>query len=243
MNNIEKIEGKPLRNIIEKLHSDRIILTIRVLGKDFERLTMITGIKENLSPPSIYFDLPVGFKQIIKNVESWRLYFECTGKDKIVYKFKTTGGEVRDKEILVPMPAVIERRQRRQYFRVEAPSGTMLFFDTETNRQIMNVIDISQRGVLADYLFNNKNGSRPYKFYRDREIRNADLIIKIKDREESVHINKIIIRRSDKSPQKDIPRCGLQFVDIDRKEERRLVQLIYDAQRMFLQKRLFMQEQ
>jgi c-di-GMP-binding flagellar brake protein YcgR len=56
-----------------------------------------------------------------------------------------------------------------------------------------------------------------------------------KGNKQEVKINKAITRRAEHDPQKSLDLYAFEFVSIDKDQEKMLIKIIYDLQRMFLQ--------
>ena len=121
---------------------------MRLVGKAYERLILLTGIRKNLLNSFFLIECPEGFREEITYLENWKIEFEFTGKDNLIYVFTTSGGKFAGDEIRIPFPEAIHRHQRRQHFRLEAPDGTTLTFKIGTTVCKEKVIDISIGGAL-----------------------------------------------------------------------------------------------
>lgn len=143
------IQGKRRFYIFKQLQKDKTFIKMRLSGKDYERLTIVTGIQTRKNTPFFLIDYPRGFKEVVSRVDVWKMRFEFIGDDNLTYIFRTSGGEISDDKILIRFPEVIERIQRRKHFRLETPFETKLHFEKKSIEFEMNVINISLRGVLA----------------------------------------------------------------------------------------------
>ena len=56
-----------------------------------------------------------------------------------------------------------------------------------------------------------------------------------KGNKQEVKVNKAIIRRAEHDPQKNLDLYAFEFVSIDKDQEKMLIKISYDLQRLFLQ--------
>ena len=134
MANIEKIAGDDILRILNELQQDKTLLKMQLPTGDFERLTFIIDIRKRKRIQYILIDNPEGFLEATEGLADWRLRFEFTGRDGIMYVFESDGGEYSQGMIWIKLPEMIDRYQRRKLFRLEAPPGTRLYFRLNNNR-------------------------------------------------------------------------------------------------------------
>ena len=89
MNKSENISGKKILTVIRQLKDDRTVLNLNLIGKDFERLTIVTGIKIRNGIPVILIDRPSGFEELGNDIKGSRIVFEFSGNDHIPYRFRS----------------------------------------------------------------------------------------------------------------------------------------------------------
>lgn len=236
----EKIKGKGRFDIFQKLQSDKTLVKIHIPSKDYERLTMVTGIRTQDNVPFFLIDHPGDFEQTLDDQKDRRMDFEFTGKDNIQYSFRSSGGKITGDEIWIRFPDLIERRQRRESFRLEAPMGAKLHLKGDLTEHEMSVIDISlggTSGVIIDG--NRKKGTRADPIFKTGEtLRNLQLRFPSMEKELTVCIKKSVVRRVQKIPRTNRYRYGLQFAEMEKEEEVVLTKLIYRIQREYLRNRL-----
>ncbi len=238
MNDAERIQGKSRYGILSQLQQDKTILTMHVLGKNFERLTLITGVHTEHGVPYFQLDYPRGFREAVAGLKTWRIYFECTGKDKILYVFRTYGGKIEKGDIWINFPQYIERQQRRRHFRLKAPAGTKLLINTDTQPRELSVVNISQGGVLGavDRVDPETEGGLTLRV--GQSVKNMELIIPFQDTEHQLFIRKAMVRRVGRETVGGNTVYGLEFTNLKKADEKRLTELIYSYQRALLQKGL-----
>ena len=230
----EKIEGKNLSDLLKELQTNRTLIKVNLLGKDYEQLTMITHIRAMRRNPVFLMDYPEGFREAIADIEDLKMQFEFTGKDKVNYSFVTSGWEIYRDEIRVRFPDYINRYQRRGDFRIDAPPQTRLHVQVKSLMLKMKVLNISLGGtlvVLAGPWAVSKNKK---VFEAGDYLKDIDLIFPLEGKDFKVHIEKAMAVRLEEGPSKAKNCCALQFVKMEENEEKTLTGLIYKYQRQFL---------
>jgi len=238
MTGAEKIHGKKLIRLLEQVQREKIMLSMRLVGQNYERLTMVTRLPKDEKASFFAIDPPRDFKSTITKLDTWEIYFNFNGPDNLEYIFTTSGGKFYENEIQINFPDYIERLQRRRYFRLSVPTGTKLLFESDQVQREINLINISVRGGLGFLkTFNEKDQKKPI-FKKDDYLKNIKVIFPsdTEDNEREVSVNKSIIRRAEHDPQKNMDLCAFEFVNIDRDQEKSLIQIIFNLQRLFLQK-------
>ncbi len=149
MRKLEKIEGENLVNVFKTLKKDKTFIKLRLPGKDYECLTIITNIFADKKKSAFMIDSPKDFRSDFDGLNDMKMYFEFTGKDNLSYSFKTSGGEIHQDEIKVKFPDFINRKQRRKDFRLDVPPGTRLHVKINSKLHKMTVLNVSLGGTLV----------------------------------------------------------------------------------------------
>ena len=239
MTGAEKIQGKKLVRLMEQVQREKIMLSMRLVGQNYERLTMVTRIPKDENASFFAIDPPRDFRNTVSKLGTWEIHFNFNGPDNLEYIFTTSGGKFYDNEIQINFPDYIERLQRRRYFRLSVPAGTKLFFESDQVQREINLINISMRGTLGLLkTFNEKDQKKPI-LKKEDYLKDIKIIFPsdTEDNKREVNVNKTIIRRAEHDPQKNMDLYAFEFVSIDRDQERRLIQIIFNLQRLFLQKK------
>lgn len=234
LDHIERIYGKSLIRVFRELIENKTVLRVFLLGKDYERLTILTDLEEKDSEVYITVDYPVGFKRAIEGTKDWRLRFEFTGKDRLPYIFRTEGGEFVEGGIRLNLPSFIERRQRRKSFRLEAPLGTKLVFTKDFKKYETNVINISLGGAFVSL---EKGDKKKPVVEVDEYLKGVKVIFPSKDEQLLVYIKEAMVKRVEKDIYQGLFNYALQFTDMEKKDSDFLQKLIYRFQREYLRKR------
>ncbi len=228
----ERIAGKKIYQIIKELQENHTIIKLNILGTGYERLTMVTDIRDIDGIPHFFIDYPKGIGEVIGNKER-EARFEFKGRDHIIYFFRSKIRHGRRKELPIPFPEEIFRIQRRRYFRLEAPVGTKMRFRFENLEAVAIVINISLKGAL---LFQKK---RDISFKLAPGDILKDLLMDISDggRPYTIKIDDANVRWTDTDPERGGMLYGIEFVYMDPKVNKVLKEIIYRIQRRYLQLR------
>lgn len=225
------IKGKTRFDIFEQLRKDKTLIQMRLLGKNYQRLTAVTNIRARKNMLFFLIDYPEGFKEAVSDIEVWKMHFEFNGSDNAQYNFRTSSGEILDNEIWIRFPKFIEKIQRRKHFRIEVPLGTKLHFEKKSAMFEMNVIDISLRGTIVTSIQKNailKSGEN---------LIDVQLVFPSEKKDLMVYIKKASVKRVGKNAPMERYTYSLYFAIIEKNEETALTKIIYELQRKLLQKR------
>jgi hypothetical protein len=236
----EKIQGKQLFRLMEKLEREKIMLSMRLVGQNYERLTMVTHIPKNKRASFFAIDPLRDFRNIIAKIKTWEIHFKFNGSDNLEYIFTTFGGKFSGNETRIPFPDYIERLQRRRNFRLPVPTGTTLFFEQENVQREIGLINISLGGALGVLKTFHEEAHQKPVFKKEDYLKNIELVFPSdqNNNERKLRVKKVIIRRIEHDQQNKIGKYAFKFVRMGRDEEKRLVEIIYNIQRSFLQRKL-----
>jgi len=211
---------------------------MHLLGHQYERLTVVTGVRNQQKIPFFLIDCPQGFKEAVAGIDDCRIRFEFTGKDKIKYVFRTSGKTFLDKEICIRFPEVIERTQRRRHFRLTPPLGTLLYINAKPTIRKMNVVDVSEGGLLGALANKGAPMSEDPLFKVGQHLKGIELIFPAEVETILVQIKEAVIRRLGRDPVTGRDTCAFQFIDIEKYPRKTIIELIYQFQRDILRNRL-----
>jgi hypothetical protein len=239
MTGAEKIQDKKLFSLMEQLRKEKIMLSMRLVGQDYQRLTMITRILKDKNMSFFAIDPPRDFKNTITKLGIWEIHFNFKGPDNLDYIFSTLGGNFFGNETRIPFPKYIERLQRRRHFRLSVPTGTKLYFELEQIRREIDLTNISMRGTLGVLSSSSgKNQKKPI-LKKEDDLKNIEIVFPtdIKNSEQKLNVKKAIIRRAEHDPDKKIDIYAFEFESIDKDQEKRLIEIIFNLQRSYLRKK------
>ena len=98
----------------------------------------------------------------------------------------------------------------------------------------MSMIDISLGGALGTL----DGADNPSIFTVGGNLKDVELVFPHEAKTVSVHIKEAVVRRTGKNPATGREVCAIQFIDILKRQRRKLVKLIYDIQRDYLRRRV-----
>ena len=225
------IKDKERFTILKQLEKDKTLIKMRLPGTDYERLTMITGIRTRKKENFFLIDNPKGFKEVVSRIDILEMRFEFVGNDNLLYVFRTSGGEISDDKILIRFPEGIERIQRRKHFRVETPFETKLYFEKDSVMFEMNILNISLGGDLAFSV-----GKEAILKVGD-EFRDLKLVFPSENEDMIVQVKMASVRRVEEEQGMNRFRYGFYFIEIGKSDKKVLNEVIYELQKDYLRKR------
>jgi c-di-GMP-binding flagellar brake protein YcgR len=234
----EKIKGPAIPKLFEELLHHKTLLKLSVSDTNDEHLTLIAALVNRNKGPHFAIDTPEGFAQATAKIAPWHLHFEFTGKDHVKYTFRCIGGEIDNNRIYVKYPREIERWQRRELFRVNAPAGTKLCLPLDTLRYELDVIDISIGGTLAALVRTGPHDIDNPPFADARILKDIELGFPAEIMRRPIKIKAVQLKRLSKNSEKSGYEVAFEFYEISTGEQRRLTDLIYHLQRQALRQRL-----
>lgn len=240
----DRIYGDKIIGLLELLKKERTVLKLNLLGKDYERLTIVTGLMVENKSSYFLIDYPRGFKEVLEDsgpddIHEQRMAFEYIGSDKIPFAFRTVLDRIQGRNIWVKIPEFIERIQRRKHFRIEPPIDTKILFIRDTKKHENSVLNLSLGGALISPLVKPTLGSR---LYPGEIIRNIRLIAHKKVFKMRIHIKKAMVRRAGKDSETGRYFYALRFMEIEKEDKKDLEKWLYKWQRVILQKRSLLEK-
>jgi c-di-GMP-binding flagellar brake protein YcgR len=235
----EMISGKGVLRLLEQLREERIAVQMIVLGKDYERLTLVTGVRTVDKRQYLLVDCPARFSEDVKDHEGARVKMEFLGKDSVQYAFRSGVCAVSGNDILLEFPGSVERIQRRHHFRIAPPLGTTL--SSARNGKLLKgpVTNLSEGGALLSLHEPREAKSR---LWAGEEMRNLTLQCQAERLTASMRIKKAVVKREQKDPHTGRLLYALQFLDMDAKEKNALREFIFNCQREMLRRRSLIEE-
>ena len=236
---IEKITGQGVKSELEMLLKQKTLIRLRVPGTGYQHLTLITGFRRKLNRQCFLADYTEGFKEAVADKPEVTTEFEYTGfDDNILRSFRVSGVEFYRDQLSFDLPQVIERHQRRKYFRLEAPTGTTIEFHYQDRKCSEKVVDISLGGVLIALVSFGDAGQRDLPFRIGDELRDVSLVFPTETGQERISVKRASVVRFDEGSPEANTCCGLHFIEIESAEVTALTDFIYTYQRRYLRTRV-----
>ena len=233
MDDSEKISGKRIFSILEKLKEKHTILNVHVMGTDFEGLSVIVDFFDGDNPRFI-IDYPGTHGSNPTMVKDKKCYIEFSGEDKIPCSFKATIDKISEKRIIFHCPEFIERTQRRRAFRIHVPSGTKMYYTHRNKLLEFDIIDISEGGLLAGIKAINHES---LILFKGSKLDNLLISAALEDISVNIKVTSAEIVRVEHIKETARFKYGLRFIDINNEEMNSLKRFIYYCQRRLLKKR------
>jgi c-di-GMP-binding flagellar brake protein YcgR len=234
----EKLKGERMIDALKALVESRTLINLRIVGREYDRLTMITEVRTPRRKAAAFcIDPPRGFRDAVVGKPDTRLRFKFTGDDRLEHHFETEGVETAPEGVWIPCPKAINRIQRRRYFRVEVPLGTQIQFELERALQILDVLNISAGGALVIFARQRKDDGREVVLKTGRRLVKLELVLPDEGEMVRIPIRQAEVKRFEKDPNTGRYRYGIEFQRLGRLVEQELTRHIYRLQRLILQKR------
>lgn len=234
-----KIQGDKLTELFNELIDEKVIISMNVVGAGFDRLTCITGIVTDAQGDHLLVDPPDDFEKAAAAKDLWHLRFNFNGPDLLEYIFSTRGGEIGRQGLKIPFPDHVERLQRRRDFRVKTLTGTQMHFRLKKIKGVIDTINVSRCGVYGVLTKHNFKFMRGPVLKMDQAVHDVSVVFPgSHDRQsDTIHIKKAEVKRVEHDQDRGFYRYAFEFKEIKREEQTKLTQIIYDLQRLYLQRR------
>ena len=237
MDDYGKIRGPKVAQVLAYLKDKKVLIKIAVKGTSFENVSVLTDLDLQGANPRFCIDPPEGIRDALQLKKKCSLYCEFNGEDKVLYNFEIAIEDWHG-DYWFPLPAEIERIQRRRNFRLQAPMGTTL-----TLRQLeppikLLVVDFSLGGLLCMVESLRAGKDKRRLLFKGRTLNNLDLIFEEEAGSVQVRIQRARIVRTGRNPSNNHEQYAFEFVAINKAEEKRLTQVLYGMQRKLLRQRV-----
>jgi c-di-GMP-binding flagellar brake protein YcgR len=236
----DRIGGKSLFNLMRRLKEDRIPLQFVVFGREYERLSLVTGVKKGDKGGFLLIDSPPRLGEELPGAEGLKVKIEFLDRDHIQYAFRSQIVKVSKEDIWLLLPDFVERIQRRRHFRIAPPIGTKISFIRDGKPLEASVVNLSEGGAL--FSFSQSSREVP-KLWPGEELYKLHLRCPGDRVSADLGIRKAVVKRTEKNPLSPHPAYACQFLDMDGKDTYALQVFIFQCQREMLQRRSFMENE
>lgn len=234
----DTIGGKSLFSLFERLKEERTPLQLTVFGRNYERLSVVTGLKRGKGESYLLIDSPHRLGEDIPENEGLKVKIEFLDKDRIQYAFRSQIAKVVGEDIWLALPEFVERIQRRIHFRIAPPLGTRISFLRDGKPLEAPIINLSEGGALLSF----SQGTREApKLWPGEELHSLHLRCFGGRVSAEFRIKKAVVRRAEKNPLASHPAYAFQFLEMDGKDRHALRVFIFQCQREMLQRRSLME--
>ena len=233
------VRGEKLTELFNELVDKKVIISMNVVGAGFDRLTCITGVTEDADGNHLLVDPPDDFAEAAAVKDLWHLRFNFNGPDQLEYIFSTRGGVLGEQGLKIPFPDHVERLQRRRNFRVNTLAGTQMHFKLKKIHGIIDMINVSLGGSYGVLTKTNFKFVRGPVLKMDQQVYDVSMVFP-SDHDmpgNTVYVKKAEIKRVEHDRDHGFYRYSFEIKEIEKEEQNKLTQVIYDLQRWYLQRR------
>ena len=231
----KRIQGDRGLAIFRQLQKERIPMRIHVLGRGYERLTIVTGVENRNGRRFVLVDLPGRFESEVPESAGARVQLEFGDAGHIPHSCRTVVDHVEGNDLWLLLPEAIERVQRRRHFRVEPPQGTRIVLPFEGRDVELPVLNISLGGGLV--ITPAKGDAKSLPLQAGMNLRDLRLLGAMEEEKIEVGIQLAEVIRVDKVPEQARLHFAFQFLRMHKGGEQMLDRFIYYSQRRLLKKR------
>ncbi len=240
MEDTERLRNKTIFKLLERLTREKEPLRVMVSDVDYEGRVKVVGRRVADGETYFGFEAPEGFEDALAASVDRRLRFEFMGNDRVPHFFEATEIRNLDGKIWIRYPALIERKQRREYFRLDAPLGMKIRLRQQAVTDEMVVLNLSERGALVT--FRRKEAQRMPVMEIGTELKELCLVSSTKGEELELEIAEAVVRIAKSDPRIGRHVYGLEFTGIDEQDRITLREFIYRFQRKILRRRGFLEK-
>lgn len=243
MDDYGKVSAEKARQLIQFLRDKRVLIKLVLKNTGYENVSVITDIEPIDQQECFRIDCPDDFHIILQSRNRGNLSFEFNGPDKVLYTFEVPPGpDWRRGEVWIPMPAEIDRIQRRRNFRLKAPMGTELILRQLQPPLKMVVVDFSLGGLLCVVESARERIKKNLMLRRGKKLKQLELLFRNDNVTTKIRIGEATIVRMETNPVTGYRQYALQFLCVDKNEEKSLTKVLYRMQRQMLRQRLATEE-
>ncbi len=233
MVDIERIEGKRLKEILDHLVEERTLIKVSLPSKDYTHLTLILGTEKVKGKAYFSMDLTDELVDIFNSQVVDQLMFEFNGPDKVTYRFTTEETLTKLGRVLVLFPKFIERIQKRSNFRIRTEPDTIARFKWGDRKHKLRIENISLGG-----LYGLTANPQPENLSVGHVLSPVEIVFPVDDQCVLITIEKAVIRRVEHRKRSGRNAYAMEFIEIDRDSRQMLTRQIYDLQRIYLKRRI-----
>ena len=238
MTQYEKIKGNAITKLFDTLILHKTLLKMTLIDTEYQNLIRIKSLANRKKVAHFVMDIPEGFEKAAAALVDWQIDFEFTGTDQIKNMFTTFGGEIEDNRIFLKVPPEIERKQRRELYRLDAPAGTKLRLKKNADLLELEVMNISIGGSLAALVQTGADTPENTPLAVAQRLAHVELVFPAEILQHPIRIEGVEVKRIELNSQTRRYELGLEFSKIGSREQKRLTDLIYELQRQYLRHRL-----
>lgn len=239
MEYVTRIQGQEkLIRAFEELQGRKTPVRFHVMGREYERLTIVTGVESREGRVFVLVDLPNRFHSDVPDGVGERVHLEYADKDKILHSCRTEISRVDGDDLWLVLPDSLDRIQRRRHFRVEPPTGTRVVFSLQGRNIDSPVLNLSMGGgLLISPAGEEKDSGLPLALKAGMVLYDLLLVGAMEGEKLEVKIKSAEVIRVTKVSETKRLSFAVQFSGLGREGATLLERFIYYSQRRLLRKR------
>ena len=240
MENIERIYGDRRISLFRQLKKTRTVIQFILSGKNFQRLTIVTGLALQGKTPCLLVDPPRGIEHLEAMTLHGKIVMQFIGVDRLPYVFRTSLYKMAKKALWITIPAYVERIQRRKGFRITPPNETLFYFVKDGRRFRGEIRNISEGGALITPY----RGEKWTKLLNENDtVRRIHIECSEKELVLTLDLDQGTVKRIRKESMTGKFYYALQFSFGKKDKKEGLVDWLYQCQRDMLQTRYSLSEE
>jgi len=238
MEDPEIITGDKIPLLMDQLMQEHTILKLHMPGIGNDWLSIVVGVEKDNGVPCFVIDSPSGAGFYLHGSKGQKIIIEFADRNHVHHRLRSVIERTVDRNVFVMMPEVIYRIQRRGFFRVPSPIDTKVSISDEDGRLDLEIINISEGGILAGNPNVSHKGARFFK----GAVKGLFITYKEDKDEQIIRIKKAEIRRVVKRPEAGGYEYAFMFLDRGKDIEKAIRVLIYSCQRKILYRKKYEDE-
>ena len=233
----DTIRGEAITAVLNELIQSRTLVRIKMIGKDYEQLTIIHAIRSRKGERYFLIENPIELQDILIDYSGLPFQFEFTNAHGVPYTFTTLGDWMEDEEIWLRFPETIEKRQQRRNFRIEVPPNTFLYFTFQERKHILSVVNLSLGGSFGALMMLD-NACSGLDIAVGDIVENLKLVLRNGPLTRQLNVSKAKVVRTEEKPMHPNIFLACEFLEMDKENERKLTEIIFELQRQILRQRI-----
>jgi c-di-GMP-binding flagellar brake protein YcgR len=240
MSDYGKIDKERAVELLKEVKQGKSFIKLNTINDDYQSVTLISEVLGPLRAAQVVVDVPADLAEYLREKPLSTLHVEFNGKDRLLYAFEARVAKNEPSGIWLDLPEEIRRIQRRRDFRLKAPLGTQLQVSAGEATIVLSVIDYSLGGLLGVAASGTRRTHVDPHLAKGRLVQNITLSFDGRP-DMTVRILKATVVRVERHPVTGFYHYGMQFLEVERTEEKRLTEILYHMQRKYLRKRVMME--
>lgn len=230
------LQGKKFEDVFDWLHQKQRLLKVR-LPSGSTQLTVISHLSKKWFNRCFYVEIDEDIAENPDVKKPLELFFEFQDQHNVPHAFKTQGVKCEQNLLKVTYPTDIERRQQRQFYRVDVPEDTFLRFYLNGRKHDIQVRDISLGGSFCVVSIEDQTSGPIPELKMNDEIENLQLQGTLTLECYTVFIARACVVRVHSTASQNVG-FGIQFIELKRDQELMLARFVRAVEKYHLRRRM-----